>query len=70
MSRTTWVAFEITLPHGGAVQVDVEPDGHLRAHLEIRRDPAALLILANALRAAVVDVDAQRAIMAVAAGPS
>jgi hypothetical protein len=59
-----WHEVEITLPTGASVEIDVESEGHLRAHLECHRDAVTLAILEDALRAAVVDVQAQRAILA------
>lgn len=63
-----WTTFAVTLPDGAAVTTDVDPDGHLRAAFDVHCDAATLAVLADALRAAVVDVDAQRAILAVEEG--
>jgi hypothetical protein len=64
-----WALFPIALPSGAALQCDVDPAGHLRGVVEVHRDAVTLTLLADALRAAVVDVDAQRAILAVEARP-
>jgi hypothetical protein len=64
LKPTNWTNAEVTLPHGAAVQIDVEPDGHLRVNLEVHRDDVTLVLLENALRAAVVDVQGLRAVLA------
>jgi hypothetical protein len=58
-----WIDFDVLLPSGASVEVDIHDAGTLRANLECHNDPATLTLLADALRAAVVEVDEQRAML-------
>jgi hypothetical protein len=61
MSRQ-WVDFSLALPSGASVEIDIDDDtGTLRAEIELHCDAERLTLLADALRSAVVEVDAQRA---------
>ncbi len=55
-----WVDFEIPLPSGASVEIDVVDPGVLRVEIECHNDQTTLTLLADALRRAVVAVDAQR----------
>jgi hypothetical protein len=67
---SAWTAFELELPSAAAATFDVSGDGRPRIALEVHRDAETLTVLSDALRAAVVDVDAQRAVLAVERGQS
>ena len=64
MTRAQWVDFGVVLPSGASVEIDVHDSGHLRVDLECHNDPVTLTVLSDALRAAVIEVDAQRADLA------
>jgi hypothetical protein len=55
-----WVDFDLPLPAGATVEIEIASDGNLSCQIECHNDVATLAVLANALRAAVVEVDTQR----------
>ena len=54
------VDFDLPLPAGATVEIEIASDGNLSCQIECHNDVATLAVLANALRTAVVEVDTQR----------
>jgi hypothetical protein len=59
-----WLEYEIDLPSSSTVEVEIADTGNLRCVLEVHNDRESLVLLSDALRKAVVEVDEQRALLA------
>ena len=55
-----WVDFDLALPSGASVEIDVGEDGNLRIEIECHNDRVTLALLEDSLRKAVVEVAERR----------
>ena len=61
-AKKPWVAFHVALPPDASVSLYVHGSGtRLAGKIDVPNDLATLTLLADALRAAVVEVEARRA---------
>jgi hypothetical protein len=56
----TWAVIAVELPIASSVEIFAE-DQRLRLEIDVHANAATLTVLADALRKAVLDVDAERA---------
>lgn len=55
-----WVDFELALPNGASVEIDVVEPGVLRVEIECHNDGVTLALLEDTFRKAVVEIADQR----------